>query len=53
MSASLLLDEYRTERRQTRFQRGFNRKGLIAEDKATKKLAFALLAGHYASRAAD
>jgi hypothetical protein len=29
-----------------------NRKGLIAEE-ATNKLAFAVLAGHYASRAAD
>ena len=46
-----VLYDYRTERRQTRFQRGYNRKGLIAEDKATKKLAFALLAAHYAARA--
>jgi len=42
-----LLYDFRTERRQTRFQRGWNRKGLIAEDKATKKLAFDVLAGHY------
>jgi hypothetical protein len=28
----------------------YNRKRLIAEDKATKKQAFALLAGHYAAR---
>jgi beta-glucuronidase len=42
-----LLYDYRTERRQTRFQRGWNRKGLIAEDKATKKLAFDVLADHY------
>ncbi len=42
-----LLYDYRTERRQTRFQRGWNRKGLIAEDKATRKLAFEVLAGHY------
>ncbi len=42
-----LLYDFRSERRQTRFQRGFNRKGLIAEDKATKKLAFEVLAEHY------
>ena len=42
-----LLYDYRTERRQTRFQRGFNRKGLIAEDKQTRKLAFSVLAAHY------
>ena len=42
-----LLYDFRTERRQTRFQRGWNRKGLIAEDKATKKLAFDVLARHY------
>ena len=42
-----LLYDFRSERRQTRFQRGFNRKGLIAEDKATKKLAFDVLAKAY------
>jgi beta-glucuronidase len=31
-------------RRQTREQVGFNRKGVIAEDKTTKKLAFKALA---------
>jgi len=40
-----------TARRQTRFQRGVNRKGLIAEDKATKKLAFHILAERYARMA--
>jgi beta-glucuronidase len=45
-----LLYDFRTERRQTRFQRGLSRKGLIAEDKATKKQAFAFLAAHYAAR---
>ena len=39
-----LLYDFRSERRQTSFQRGFNRKGLVAEDKATKKLAFGRLA---------
>lgn len=43
-----LLYDYRTERRQTRFQRGWNRKGLIAADKTTRKLAFGVLAEHYA-----
>lgn len=42
--AAWLLYDFRSERRQTSFQRGFNRKGLIAEDKATKKLAFSVLA---------
>ena len=35
--AAWLLYDFWTERRQI----GFNRKGLIAEDKATRKLAFA------------
>jgi beta-glucuronidase len=39
-----LLYDFRSERRQTGFQRGFNRKGLIAEDKERKKLAFAAVA---------
>ncbi len=39
--AAWLLYDFRTERRQTGFQKGLNRKGLIAEDKATRKLAFA------------
>ncbi len=39
--AAWLLYDFRTERRQTGFQKGFNRKGLIAEDKTTRKLAFA------------
>ncbi|MDX2104136.1 MAG: glycoside hydrolase family 2 TIM barrel-domain containing protein [Alphaproteobacteria bacterium] len=41
--AAWLLYDFRSERRQTRFQRGYNRKGLIAEDKTTKKLAFEVL----------
>ena len=39
--AAWLLYDFRTERRQTGFQKGFNRKGLIGHDKATTKLAFA------------
>jgi beta-glucuronidase len=42
-----LLYDFRSERRQTRFQKGFNRKGLIGEDKATKKLAFDVVASIY------
>jgi beta-glucuronidase len=43
-----LLYDFRSERRQTRFQGGFNRKGLIADDKATRKLAFDIVAARYA-----
>lgn len=45
--AAWLLYDFRSERRQTGFQRGFNRKGLIAEDKKTRKLAFSTLGGLY------
>jgi beta-glucuronidase len=39
-----LLYDFRTERRQTGFQKGFNRKGLIAADKETLKQAFHVFA---------
>lgn len=42
-----LLYDFRSERRQTVFNQGFNRKGLIAEDKQTRKLAFDVLARFY------
>lgn len=42
-----ILYDFRAERRQTAFQRGWNRKGLIAADKTTKKRAFAVLAEAY------
>ncbi len=45
--APWILYDFRTERRQTAFQRGYNRKGLIAADKATRKLAFAVVARRY------
>jgi beta-glucuronidase len=45
-----VLYDFRSERRQNPFQRGFNRKGLIAEDKATRKAAFDVLAAFYRSR---
>lgn len=56
--AAWLLYDFRSPRRQTSFQQGFNRKGLIAEDKRTRKRAFATLADLYrgwslAPRAAD
>ncbi len=51
--AAWLLYDYRTERRQTGFQRGWNRKGLIAEDKETKKLAFSALAEQFAAFGAN
>jgi beta-glucuronidase len=47
-----LLYDFRSERRQTVFNRGFNRKGLIAEDKTTRKLAFEVLAQAYRARQA-
>jgi beta-glucuronidase len=48
--AAWLLYDFRTERRQTGFQRGFNRKGLIGADKSTRKLAFDVLAACYRSK---
>ena len=42
--AAWLLYDFRSMRRQTREQGGFNRKGVIAEDKTTRKLAFNALA---------
>lgn len=50
-TAPWLLYDFRSERRKSSVQRGFNRKGLIAEDKATKKLAFEVLAGIYRAQA--
>ena len=46
-----ILYDFRVERRQGIYQRGFNRKGLIAADKVTKKPAFNILAAYYAARA--
>jgi beta-glucuronidase len=42
-----ILYDFRSERRQSSLQGGFNRKGLIAEDKTTVKLAFHELARVY------
>lgn len=45
-----ILYDFNCPRRQNRFQQGFNRKGLIAEDKHTKKMAFFRLKEFYGSR---
>ncbi len=45
-----ILYDFRTERRQTSIQQGWNLKGLIASDKTTKKQAFDVVAAYYASR---
>lgn len=42
-----ILYDFRTERRQNRHQKGWNRKGLIAPDKVTRKLAFEVLREFY------
>ena len=42
-----LLYDFRTLRRSNSFQRGFNRKGLIAEDKETRKAAFSVVRRAY------
>ena len=42
-----LLYDFRSPRRMNRFQQGFNRKGLIAEDKKTRKKAFYILRDFY------
>jgi beta-glucuronidase len=47
--APWLLYDFRSERRQTVFNQGFNRKGVIAEDKKTRKLGFYALAKSYQS----
>ena len=42
-----ILYDFRSERRKNSFQQGFNRKGLIDADKATRKLAFHALKRFY------
>jgi beta-glucuronidase len=46
-----ILYDFRVERRQNIFQQGFNRKGLVAADKTTRKAAFDVLAAFYHARA--
>lgn len=43
-----LLYDFRSDRRQTRHQRGWNRKGVIADDKMTQKMGYAALRAAYA-----
>ena len=47
-----ILYDFRVERRQNIFQLGFNRKGLIAADKKTRKEAFGILSAFYGELAA-
>ncbi len=42
-----ILFDFRSPRRQNQFQRGFNRKGLVAADRETRKLAFYTLQKSY------
>lgn len=42
-----ILYDFRSPRRQNRFQQGYNRKGVIAADKRTRKLAFRILQDFY------
>lgn len=44
-----ILYDFRTPRRMNRFQRGYNRKGLLSEDKAVEKKAFSVLQEFYRS----
>jgi beta-glucuronidase len=46
-----ILYDFRTERRQTAYQRGWNLKGLIAADKTTRKKAFTTLSERYSELA--
>jgi len=46
-----ILYDFRSPRRCNRFQKGFNRKGLIADNKHTKKLAFYVLQKFYQEKA--
>jgi beta-glucuronidase len=46
-----ILYDFRASRRFNRFQQGYNRKGLIASDKQTKKLAFYVLQQFYQEKA--
>ena len=48
-----ILYDFRSPRRQNRYQQGFNRKGLIAADKRTKKAAFQVLQAFYKEKATE
>jgi beta-glucuronidase len=42
-----VLYDFRSLRRQNALQRGYNIKGLVGSDKATRKAAFAVLQAYY------
>jgi beta-glucuronidase len=42
-----ILYDFRTPKRANRFQQGYNRKGLLSEDKSLRKAAFYVLQGFY------
>lgn len=48
-----ILFDFRCPRRTNTYQRGYNRKGLLAEDKVTKKAAYYVLQQYYQSMAAE
>lgn len=48
-----ILYDFRASRRHNRFQKGYNRKGLIAADKKTRKLAFYVLQKFYREKAEE
>ena len=48
-----ILYDFRTPRRVNRYQQGFNRKGLIASDKKTRKPAFYILQQFYHEKQAE
>lgn len=48
-----ILYDFRASRRYNSFQGGYNRKGLIAQDKQTKKLAFFVLQKFYQEKASE
>lgn len=48
-----ILYDFRAERRQNKWQKGWNRKGLIAQDKETKKAGFNIMADFYHRKAAE
>ncbi len=48
-----ILYDFRAPRRQNRYQQGWNRKGLIAADKKTRKRAFFILQDYYWRRAEE
>lgn len=46
-STPWIMIDFRAERRLNRYQKGYNRKGLISSDRKTKKLAFKVVSDYY------